>query len=80
MNAPLEWAPPSNECPLNEADNLMSAPLEWAPPLPAGHVAYALILLMDLVHYAIVPKSNPDHHVDLRILIECRYGIVVSSS
>ena len=44
-----------------------------------GHVAYALILLMDLVHYAIVPKSNPDHHVDLRILIECRYGIVVSS-
>ena len=45
-----------------------------------GHVAYALILLMDLVHYAIVPKSNPDHHVDLRILIECRYGIVVSSS
>ena len=44
-----------------------------------GHVAYALILLMDLVHYAIVPKSNPDLHVDLRILIECRYGIVVSS-
>ena len=47
---------------------------------PPRHVAYALILLMDLVHYAIVPKSNPDHHVDLRILIECRYGIVVSSS
>ena len=50
------------------------------PPRYIGHVAYALILLMDLVHYAIVPKSNPDHHVDLRILIECRYGIVVSSS
>ena len=50
------------------------------PPGMFGHVAYALILLMDLVHYAIVPKSNPDHHVDLRILIECRYGIVVSSS
>ena len=31
MSAPLEWAPSSNERPLNEANNLMSAPLEWAP-------------------------------------------------
>ena len=57
-----------------------SPPRFSQPPRYIGHVAYALILLMDLVHYAIVPKSNPDHHVDLRILIECRYGIVVSSS
>ena len=56
-------------------------PVFFIPPLPSlasppvywGDVTYALILLMDLVHYAIVPKSNPDHHVDLRILIECRY-------
>ena len=57
-----------------------SPPNKSLPPNKRGHVAYALILLMDLVHYAIVPKSNPDHHVDLRILIKCRYGIVVSSS
>ena len=59
---------------------ILHPPPVWStPPVYLGHVAYALILLMDLVHYAIVPKSNPDHHVDLRILIECRYGIVVSS-